>query len=74
MTIYEAINSDKCSIDIKEAVGRIPADFVYAFPPDVPVLIPGEEITKEKIDYILALERQGVRFRGLHKGRIDVTV
>ena len=74
MTIYEAINSDKCRIDIKKAAGRIPADFVYAFPPDVPVLIPGEKITKEKIDYILALESKGVLFRGLHKGRIDVTV
>ncbi len=74
MTIYEAVNSDKCEIEIVKAVGRIPADFVYAFPPDIPVLIPGERITQERIDYILSLKKNGSVMRGLNEDRIRVIV
>ena len=39
-------------IDLKNAVGRISACMVVPYPPGIPVLIPGEEITDEVKEYI----------------------
>ena len=74
MTIYEAINSDKEEIGLLSSAGRVAADFVYSFPPDVPVLIPGEEITEGVIEEILRLKESGASLRGLKEGRVAVTV
>jgi len=74
MTIYEAINSDKEETDLLSSEGRFAADFVYSFPPDVPLLIPGEEITKEIIEQIRFFSESGAKLRGLRDGRVTVTV
>ena len=31
------------------AKGRISAEYIYAYPPDIPILVPGEEITDKVI-------------------------
>ncbi|QAS51149.1 aminotransferase class I/II-fold pyridoxal phosphate-dependent enzyme [Halobacillus litoralis] len=40
------------TILLKEAVGRISAEFVMVYPPGIPIFIPGEIITSDNIDYI----------------------
>ena len=39
-------------VQLKEAVGRISAEFVMVYPPGIPIFIPGEIITEENITYI----------------------
>ena len=39
-------------IPLKEASGRISAEFVMVYPPGIPIFIPGEIITQGNIDYI----------------------
>jgi arginine decarboxylase len=43
-----------------DAVGRIAAEIVSAYPPGVPVLAPGELINREAIDYLLSSVAAGV--------------
>src|SRR5699024_12697251 len=38
-----------------EAVGRISADSLAAYPPGVPNVMPGEEITAEAVDFLTAV-------------------
>ncbi|NSL50723.1 aminotransferase class I/II-fold pyridoxal phosphate-dependent enzyme [Calidifontibacillus erzurumensis] len=38
-------------VPIEESIGRISAEFIMVYPPGIPILIPGEIITKENIDY-----------------------
>src|SRR3954471_15119074 len=39
-------------VPIEEAEGRIAAEMVSPYPPGVPVLAPGERITRESLDYL----------------------
>ena len=50
MNIYEAENSPKRSMDIRKAEGQTSGSFVYAFPPDIPILLPGEVIDEKSIE------------------------
>jgi len=36
----------------REAAGRICAEQIIPYPPDIPVLIPGERITADLLDYL----------------------
>lgn len=54
------VDDDGVFVDIKKSAGRISNEFVYAYPPDIPILAPNEEITKEALEYILRAESLGV--------------
>ncbi|MBR2409546.1 MAG: aminotransferase class I/II-fold pyridoxal phosphate-dependent enzyme [Lachnospiraceae bacterium] len=45
----------------EDAVGRIAGEYVWAYPPGVPLLVPGEEITEELICFLMRKEASGVR-------------
>ena len=45
----DAYYSDHESIPFEEAEGRISADSVMIYPPGIPLVIPGELITKDTI-------------------------
>ena len=72
MNIYEAENSPKRSMDIRKAKGQICGAFVYAFPPDIPVLLPGETIDEESIAAILSYMKDGARITGLKGWDISI--
>lgn len=48
----EAFYSSTETVLLKEAVGRISAEFVMVYPPGIPIFIPGEIISEENIAYI----------------------
>jgi arginine/lysine/ornithine decarboxylase len=50
---------------LREAVGRTSADTVTIYPPGIPVLVPGEEVTPEAIEYLTFLAAQGGRLDGV---------
>ncbi len=72
MNIYEAENSPKRSMDIRSAQGQICACCVYAFPPDIPILVPGETISRESIDAVLSYMKDGARIIGLKGWDISI--
>ena len=45
--VWQAYAGDKEKIAFTESVGRIAASYIYLYPPGIPVLVPGEKITKE---------------------------
>ncbi|MBR1814317.1 MAG: aminotransferase class I/II-fold pyridoxal phosphate-dependent enzyme [Lachnospiraceae bacterium] len=52
------------TIPLANAAGRVSAEFVYVYPPEIPILVPGERITEELLTYINRLCRQGRKIRG----------
>ncbi len=72
MNIYEAENSPKRSIDIRKSRGQTSASFVYAFPPDIPIIVPGETISQESIDAVLSYMEDGARIIGLNGWDISI--
>jgi arginine/lysine/ornithine decarboxylase len=48
----EAMLKDTVKVSMKNAIGRISADTIAPYPPGIPLLAPGEVITKEIFDYL----------------------
>lgn len=64
MTPQESFYAEKESLPIKETRGRICSEFVMCYPPGIPILAPGEEITDKVIDYILYAKEKGCSMTG----------
>ena len=47
LPIYKAFYSNKKIINLNESIGKVSASFITPYPPGIPVICPGEEITKE---------------------------
>ncbi len=60
----QAFYSDKKSILLKEAAGHVAGEFVMCYPPGIPILAPGERITKDIIDYIVYAKEKGSSITG----------
>jgi arginine/lysine/ornithine decarboxylase len=60
----EAFLSPTEFVQFKQSAGRICAEVITPYPPGIPVISPGEEITKEIIDYLQLEKRAGVRMQG----------
>ncbi len=52
VSIRDALSSDRIMIPIDRCESRISAEYVFCYPPGVPLLIPGETITPELIQKI----------------------
>jgi arginine/lysine/ornithine decarboxylase len=48
----EAYYAEKTSLPLQESVGRICGELVMCYPPGIPILAPGEEITGQAVEYI----------------------
>lgn len=59
-----AFYAEKESLPLMEAKGRVCSEFVMCYPPGIPILAPGEEITKEILDYICYAKEKGCSMTG----------
>jgi arginine decarboxylase len=52
ITPRQADRSPQLSVSIDDAIGKISAESICPYPPGIPVLIPGEIITREALNYL----------------------
>lgn len=69
--LQEAFHRDKEEVLLKDAVGRYSAEMVIPYPPGIPLLTPGEEITDEHIETIRRIQRAGGYFQGASDETMD---
>ena len=60
----EAFYAQKESLPLTDTVGRVCSEFVMCYPPGIPILAPGERITREIIDYIRYAKEKGCSMTG----------
>lgn len=60
----DAFYADKESLPIRETERRVCSEFVMCYPPGIPILAPGERITKEILDYIEYAKEKGCSMTG----------
>lgn len=68
----DAFYSDTEVIPFKESSGKIMAEFIMIYPPGIPVLMPGEEITEENINYILEHLNAGLPVQGTEDPTLEM--
>ncbi len=54
------IDDEGDETEIEESVGKVSNEFVYAYPPDIPIIVPNEIISREAIEYIKESVKNGV--------------
>ncbi|OQB21953.1 MAG: Arginine decarboxylase [Firmicutes bacterium ADurb.Bin182] len=55
----DAFYAGKESVNLQSSSGRICSEFIMCYPPGIPILSPGEIITKDIIDYIVYAKQKG---------------
>jgi arginine decarboxylase len=60
----DAFYAQKESLPLEETEGRICSEFVMCYPPGIPILAPGERITREILDYIVYAKEKGCSMTG----------
>ena len=71
LTPQEAFYSEKESIPIEKSEGNICSEFVMCYPPGIPILAPGERITKEILEYIDYAKLKGCSLTGTEDEKIE---
>jgi len=64
MSPQRAFYAEKTSLPLKDCAGEICTEFVMCYPPGIPILAPGEKITKEIVDYIIYSQEKGCILTG----------
>ena len=67
----EAFYAEREAVKIVESEGRISGEFVMCYPPGIPILAPGELITKEAIEFILYSKNKGSLMTGLEDMSVE---
>lgn len=65
MTIEAAANSEAHAVWLRESAGCVSAEFVYLYPPGIPLLVPGEQITQELLEEFSYYRKCGFELQGL---------
>ena len=63
-TPQQAFYAEKESLPIEETAGRVCGEFVMCYPPGIPILAPGEQITEKLIHYIRFAQDKGCSMQG----------
>lgn len=75
MTLAQAFHSENEEVLLREAAGRISADFINLYPPGIPLAAPGEKLTQELLDEIERCLKKGFTVHGVSSaGGIRVIV
>lgn len=62
-TIAEAQLRPAHTVPLRDACGETAAEYIWAYPPGVPLIAPGEEVTAEFLTGCCALEQTGTRLK-----------
>ncbi|WP_343210298.1 aminotransferase class I/II-fold pyridoxal phosphate-dependent enzyme [Anaerolentibacter hominis] len=70
---WEVLESECMELPLNESRGRIAGEYISLYPPGIPLLVPGERITGEFLDFAAGARTAGLTLHGLGKtGRIKV--
>jgi arginine/lysine/ornithine decarboxylase len=67
----EAFYAEKVSLPLRETEGRVCSEFVMCYPPGIPILAPGEKITRDILDYIEYAKAKGCSMTGPEDPEIE---
>ena len=72
MSLRQAFFAEKKSIKLEHAIGHIAGTSIGVYPPGIPVLLPGDLITAEIVDYFIQCRQKGAELFGTYTGGVPV--
>lgn len=67
----EAVDRLSESVDFKQSFGRLSGEYAYIYPPGVPFLVPGEQVTKAHLDLMHSYAAAGFEIEGLEDKKLQ---
>ncbi len=67
----EAALAEYRSVSLREAQGLIAGEAITPYPPGIPLVLPGEELTADVIAWIAACKRQGQHMSGMADSTLE---
>ncbi len=64
MSICEAMDANTGRTALQNTVGKLSAEFIYLYPPGIPIIAPGEVFTREIVEMIEAYKKAGLLVQG----------
>ncbi|ACV64669.1 Orn/Lys/Arg decarboxylase major region [Desulfofarcimen acetoxidans DSM 771] len=64
LTPAEAFRSAVIALPLEESVGRVCNEVIACYPPGIPVICPGERVSREIVDYLVVMRNLGMHFQG----------
>ena len=71
---FEVHNAKFEEVEINHAVGMVSKDFIVPYPPGIPLVLPGEEITEDVVKAIRWYQGKCISVLGVYYNRIKVVL
>jgi arginine/lysine/ornithine decarboxylase len=71
-SIAVAMEKHKLLVDLEDAAGRECGCFLNLYPPGIPLIVPGEVISRDLVDKLIRYKRQGLTLQGLMAEKVTV--
>ncbi|WP_124067854.1 aminotransferase class I/II-fold pyridoxal phosphate-dependent enzyme [Clostridium sp. E02] len=71
LTIAEAMDQTRTRVLLEQTVDRISTEFVYVYPPGIPIVTPGEILSKEIVEQIKFYKKQNLMIQGMEDETAD---
>lgn len=71
MTIAEAMERPGTSVPIEECSGMISAEFIYLYPPGIPIVTPGELLKPELVELVKQYKQYRLPVQGTVDPKVD---
>ncbi|MEE0264248.1 MAG: aminotransferase class I/II-fold pyridoxal phosphate-dependent enzyme [Acutalibacteraceae bacterium] len=71
-TIQEALSCDYVEVDINNAIGKASAEYVWIYPPGIPIITPGEVITEEAVSIIRSADENSLNLQKTITDKADI--
>ena len=65
MSISQAMDAQQRRYPLEESIGKVSAEFAYLYPPGIPIIVPGEQITGQFVRNVRRYMEQGLEVQGL---------
>ncbi len=65
MTIADALDAKSVAVPVPDSLGCIAAEFVYPYPPGIPLIVPGERIDKSMLRSFCEWREKGIEMQGM---------
>ena len=63
--LFDAADDLFDEVDLADSAGRISTEFIYLYPPGIPIVAPGEMVTEEIVSAVLQYRRMGLPVQGM---------
>lgn len=65
LSIAQATDAPQRRFPLEESIGKVSGEFAYLYPPGIPILVPGEQITGHLVRNVRRYMEQGLEVQGL---------